>query len=106
MGSTMKPVEYKIDSNKMGDPAPQIGTYRKYAVFIQLGIKKEKNRLFVARITKTLPANRLRLAIVSLFEQDWFLFQLPIKISKAIKIKKKGTAQIVRSSISIHYGNF
>jgi hypothetical protein len=38
----MKPVEYKIDSNKMGNPAPLIGTYCKYTVFIQLGIKKEK----------------------------------------------------------------
>ena len=45
MGRAMEPVEYKIDSNKMRDPAPQIGTYRKYAVFIQLGIKKEKQAL-------------------------------------------------------------
>ena len=51
-----------------------------------------KNRLFVASITKTLPANKLRLAIVSLFEYDWLFFQLPINISKTIKIKKKGTA--------------
>ena len=59
-----------------------------------------KNKLFVARITNTLPANKLRLAIVSLFEYDWFFFQLPIKISKPIRIKKKGNAYTVKSSIS------
>ena len=46
MGSTMKPVKYKIDSNKMDDPAPYISAYRKYAIFKQLGIKKEKQTLY------------------------------------------------------------